>query len=425
MCGNVGVFGKNLTFKHREYFVDALYADALRGKHGTGIFSISNSGNVDIFKKAMSSSDLIDTKRFEKFMINAVGSTKAYIGHNRHATRGGISDKTTHPFQHGDITMVHNGSLISTYQLPDNKDFTVDSDNIAHSLNVAGVDETIKKLNGSFSLVWHNAVDDTLNFIRNSERPMYIGKVKDADIWMYASEGEMLAWIANRRQIDIESIFLTDVMKLYSFNMKDGSFELTTREVEEYKPTFPSRYIDNFPAKAHSTTNDTLKSLGVKMGETVMFSMCEFEAYNPGGTKGILTGYMDTVPYEAVMIFNVTMPKNIKATFTANVCGYRETPPTSTKESAIVLAPSSLKEMMVYEGEQSNGNRASYYEHKEFVGPNGIILSGHQWDELTRDGCSNCTGNLFTEHHKEIVWKDSQTPICPECISRDPKLAVH
>ena len=62
----------------------------------------------------MCSSDL--DPEYKKMFPDGFGGYRAVVGHNRSATRGGITTETAHQFQEGPITIVHNGTLIDTSQ---------------------------------------------------------------------------------------------------------------------------------------------------------------------------------------------------------------------------------------------------------------------------------------------------------------------
>ncbi|AGF91047.1 hypothetical protein SXHG_00025 [Synechococcus phage MRHenn-2013a] len=201
MCGIVGVASRGaMTAQMKEFFAQLLYHDVVRGEHATGIAAVDTlTQSVEIFKKAMPSyrflyepgvAELFDNKK--NFNI--------FIGHNRHATMG---DKTkdifAHPFQHGHITGVHNGTIRDQTLLDDHRLFDVDSDNLFYHMSQNGLDHTLERLNGAFALVWYNSEDNTLNFIRNDERPMCIG-VLDNECVVWASEMGMLRWLVRRHR---------------------------------------------------------------------------------------------------------------------------------------------------------------------------------------------------------------------------------
>lgn len=263
---------------------------------------------------------------------------KFMVGHNRHATIGAINDRNAHPFTHGAITLCHNGTLIDQDLLPDAKDFEVDSENICHSINKIGAAETIQKLNGAFTLVWHNAEDKTLNIIRNDERPFHLVETVTGD-WFGASEEDMILWIIKRKSTNpkIKRHFETVVGTQYIFDVSTG-FSLK-EEIVHQLPTFQyvyrgtstywgSRWQDSLDdpfgddrsyyggyysgARGSSNTspvssavasgvrkkdnlNDILYDHGIKVqvGERIKFSAYDFTAYiseTPNGL-GKLTGY--------------------------------------------------------------------------------------------------------------------------------------
>jgi hypothetical protein len=76
-------------------------------------------------------------------------------------------------------------------KLEDNT-FDVDSQAIFASIARFGAKETIPLLQGAWSLVWYDLNEETLNFLRNSERPMWFSYSKELDRLLWASEYHML-----------------------------------------------------------------------------------------------------------------------------------------------------------------------------------------------------------------------------------------
>ena len=166
-----------------------------------------------------------------------------YVGHNRWATKGASDlDENAHPFKEGAVTLVHNGSLRGQWRLPDHEQFAVDSNNIAHAINEIGIDETVSKLQGAFVLVWHDQRDQTLNFIRNDERPLYLAKLSTGT-WFWASEKDMLLWILNRRKVKVtivEQFELPSGVQI-SFDVSNNKFV----RLEDKTHTFPSFFTQS------------------------------------------------------------------------------------------------------------------------------------------------------------------------------------
>lgn len=444
MCGIVGMMGTGFAASDRKVFSEMLYLDALRGMDGTGVAIIDLDHNARILKKAMQASDFLDLSQYTRIMNTPIGNIRMMLGHNRAATSGGISNETSHPFTAGPITLVHNGSLRRQELLPDHRTFAVDSENIAHSINVQGIEETVKNLNGSFSLVWHNSDDRTINFIRNNERPMFIGKIEKANRWVFGSELGMLEWACERNHIHLESVEATKVLTHYKFDASTPDMPVVTAELEEY--TFRG-YRDSANQGNRSggkagknrpiskTTSEILTALKLKQGQRIEFTYQSFEPYMPESRTGVLIGWMTDDPWDRVIIFSAQRPSAaIGDTLSAVICGYRDV---ETDDSGVVCNPTTVYSRPAEKGtvihlpaplkdEQKSKSRGrksqdayfNYHNDKSYRGPNGILLTGKQFDDLVRDGCSNCTGNIFSHQHNSVVWADSKSPICPECAER-------
>lgn len=210
MCGLVGVLSTELnTFQHSygKFFKQALFADTLRGADSTGIFVMDTKKMVqpDLYKKALAAPDFLQLKKVEDLLKDS-HDWNVMIGHNRAATKGGIHHHTAHPFQIGDITLVHNGTVHNHRMLPNGHKFDVDSEAICDAINDIGIEEVVKKIDGAFTFIWHDRRNGSMNFIRNEERPLAFGKVKDKNTILMASEAGMLRWLAIRNGLSLESI---------------------------------------------------------------------------------------------------------------------------------------------------------------------------------------------------------------------------
>lgn len=193
MCGLVGVAG-HLDKDTKAMFEQLLYIDALRGGHSTGMIKASNY-TQSLFKKAVMPSEFLQYKQVDA-MLTSHGTVLA--GHNRYATKGAINSINAHPFEHGKIMGMHNGTLVNQKLLPDHERFDVDSENIVHSIDKIGVMNTIASIDGAAALVWWNKEEKSLNFWRNAQRTLFFAHSIDGATILWASEVEMLELVINR-----------------------------------------------------------------------------------------------------------------------------------------------------------------------------------------------------------------------------------
>lgn len=217
---------------HKKAFSELLWCDTVRGADSTGVFGVTKQGNVEFLKTVGPASDLVRSKEFEAFSDNIYSDYHVAIGHNRSATRGTVTDENAHPFVEKNIILVHNGTLTSFSDLT-TETVEVDSHAILHSISEIGHEETLKKINGAFTLVWYNADEKTLYAIRNKERPLFIANCYGA--WFLASEEEMLSWILERNSLKVQEMTECKPGVLYSFKL-DNKENMFVEPMELYSP---------------------------------------------------------------------------------------------------------------------------------------------------------------------------------------------
>lgn len=189
MCGIVGCAG-DLTVQHEKIMRTLLILDSTRGEDSTGVAVIGKwEGNVKIAKQVGDPFQLFDHKSYDKAFS---GMQRAIIGHNRWATVGQVVRQNAHPFENNSVVGVHNGTLKSKHLLADASQFKVDSENIYHAFDKHGVQDTMNYMNGAWALVWWDKDDQTINFLRNNERPLWMVRSDDGKVLFWASEHWML-----------------------------------------------------------------------------------------------------------------------------------------------------------------------------------------------------------------------------------------
>ena len=222
MCGIVGVITAAMNgFAHDELqaFKDLLVVDTLRGYDSTGVFGVSNRGNVGILKAAITGPQFVNTTEYDNFTKDLYREGQFLVGHNRFATRGSVSDKNAHPFWVDDkIVLVQNGTYKGSHK--HHKDTEVDTEAIAHVISEnADVEKALKKINAAYALVWYNTENHTLHMIRNSERPLYHVDTKAGAV-MFASEMEFLMLAASRNNIGLKELpSLIEEDTLYTYEL--------------------------------------------------------------------------------------------------------------------------------------------------------------------------------------------------------------
>lgn len=247
MCGIVGVAGK-IFMKEERTLRTLLVLDSLRGEDSTGVAVIPKVGNSIVAKELGNPYNLFDTKRFETALKKV---NRAIIGHNRYATQGAVSKKNAHPFDFDTLVGVHNGTLKNKYRLDDATDFDVDSENLYHHMEKHGLADVLNVMDGAWALVWWDKKEETLNMLRNKERPLFVVATKDGESMFWASEKWMLSVACSRNGVEINDIHEVAEDMLYTFHIKaDGKLD------KPHIKASPSTYV------APVYTNNNWKNQG-------------------------------------------------------------------------------------------------------------------------------------------------------------------
>lgn len=251
MCGLVGVIG---TINHREKqaFKWLLHFDATRGEHSTGVLAVAPDNTTQVFKELGTSGFLY--QKFEKEFPKGVYDkpVKVLLGHNRFATQGEVIAENAHPFEFENVIGAHNGTVVewSTRKLHMSDKFQIDSQKIYSQLNF---DQDVQKLwehledsqNSAASLSYWDKRDASLNFVRNSQRPMYFAVTKDQQTMFWASEKWMLQIACGQSGIQIADPEASEIHQHYRFSLKEGKLIVSKKAVEEKKwfPSVSSTYM--------------------------------------------------------------------------------------------------------------------------------------------------------------------------------------
>jgi len=198
LCGICGIAG-NIQHVDRDIFKELLIICQLRGKDATGAFSVGVDNSVGMAKTVGTPDRLFDLKSFDKEVDRY--NAKVLVGHCRAKTMGDNTHRNAHPFQHGAITGVHNGTLQSWRTGKNTTGFQVDSDWLYSHIWEVGVEEAISSVSGAWALVYWNASNNTLNFLKNDERPLFFAWSEDRQVMYWASEAWMLNVVSRKKKL--------------------------------------------------------------------------------------------------------------------------------------------------------------------------------------------------------------------------------
>ena len=200
MCGLVGIAGDTLG-KCKDMFTELLVIDSLRGMHSTGAAVVRRwQDKIDLVKRPGPSHLLINDQEY-KSALNP--PAKVLLGHNRYATRGAHTKDNAHPFEFEHVVGAHNGTLDSwsSKKLHLNEKFDTDSEAIFAHINEYGIEDAVKYFAGAWALTWYDRRNNSVNFLRNSQRPLFYCYNKDHTAMMWASEIEMLDFVLKRNNV--------------------------------------------------------------------------------------------------------------------------------------------------------------------------------------------------------------------------------
>lgn len=480
MCGIVGFITEDnkLYGKERIKFMhQALIAGILRGDDSTGVFW--SGGDFDLSKNAgwcKSATDGYSFVHGAKYATTERDIEKAgfCIGHNRAATVGRVCTDNAHPFSEGPVTMVHNGTLYDTRTLPHTapSHYVVDSQELAWNLGEAEVDgakEVIESILGAFALVWHDARDGSLNFVRNDERPLHFAHSKYSKTIYIASESHMLAWLGRRMRLGFDSVYSLEVGKWLKFT--DNSLKPRVKEVEvdswgawnQYGGSYygrgkrragamyqtpassPSRSSGNTSNPPSSTNDpnaikvgdrwrsipdllqDSLLALGLSVQDRLYFQP-EHAIPGHGGWYSMV-GYIPSLKIRArvnnLTGYHVGEVKQRSRDFIVRPVALRadeEMPElvayfchTCDKDSY------EMEKFTLVAGQADTPAKQDGREPEDdlgvptYPGPDALMLTADDWLELTSDGCSLCGSSLPLVSSDSVKWFDGE-PVCAPCV---------
>ncbi len=295
MCGIVGMAG-NLNQACNTVLRNMVLFDTTRGFDATGLALIGmNENEPTVLKNSGLLNSLVEVDEEEKWIdkknLKVKRILKMAIGHNRAATMGSLEADNAHPFTFGNITGVHNGTLRNWDNLANIEGNDLDSRALIYSISEKGIEWTWKNFNGAAAVVWWDNSDNSLNFIRNSERPLFYVRNEANNALFWASESWIIRQAASLAKVglskwqegDLEgmsAIKQVDVNHHYKYNVTSTSCKFVSKTKLETQTYSVSKPKSTKIYSGHKTGYS-----GPKSGGVVVKSKTKPQRYNFTNTK--------------------------------------------------------------------------------------------------------------------------------------------
>lgn len=425
MCGLVGVVTGKHMVKYEKYLKQALIVDVVRGVHSTGVASCGQ-GSFAYAKKAINSLDFVDMKCFADLLRTAsVNKSGALLGHNRAATVGKVNNVNAHPFEAGNIVGMHNGTLRKYTKLEDNS-FVTDSECLINHIQQHGIKDALCKIEGAYALVWYDADADKVYMVRNNDRPLWLGRVKDEDTILYASEPGMLNWIAQRTDHKLDKVWQPEENQLVTFDLSKNEkvAQPTVRKlkiVSEYPaPVTTPNYsgLPHYGNRAYGggasrfrerTAEHIYQEWGIRENLKTQGFVCSWTPYtgNKNGLGSAEVVMLDD-PWLSMTVHSVTelqMKEDMTADFIIKRV-YMEHSRPQDQEPVIIA--------QMVEGSQEKKPEAPDIADM-FRGPDDTLINKEAMHSLVKHGCCMCGDPIQEDEYPSLEWQGSN-PICNGCL---------
>lgn len=192
MCCLFGMLGNMITSNEQNAMKYMSYLACFRGVDSTGVIIGTNEKKrpeVTWCKDTLTPPEFFHGSEYESLMLKA-RNVVLLAGHARAATKGLVTLENTHPFEARDIIGMHNGTIHTLATKPGG----TDSEAAMNLIATEGIQETVNKSkNGAYAFMWVDTEKNTVNFIRNAQRPL----------WFMRAPGNLVLWMSEKWMLGI------------------------------------------------------------------------------------------------------------------------------------------------------------------------------------------------------------------------------
>lgn len=231
-----------------------------RGKDSTGVAFVyedkaTKKMTTQVVKGVMNPVTFFDSSNVKEICNERPAF--AIVGHNRLATIGHINIHNAHPMTVEHLVGTHNGTVDAFKPYKHEEDKITDSRNLYKHLAQYGLQSVIQEAGaaGAMALVWVDKKDNTLNFYRNTHRPLYYMYTTIGSTMYWSSERGTLALLAERDKCGYRAPEPFLLNKHYSIKL-DAAPVMTIKEVKEYEFKYK---ITSEDVKKHNKKKDKKK----------------------------------------------------------------------------------------------------------------------------------------------------------------------
>lgn len=197
MCGQCGVYNVS-AFSGPEFkaFHDLLFLNVFRGEDSTGVIKVSkeSDGFKTVSRKTLQSSPEFLRSPSSDMVVEGHGPKPiGLLGHTRHATKGKVTLANAHPFRFDGVIGSHNGTIHK--QFKHRSEYETDSEALYRNINDYGIEAAIEEVNAydsAYAIQYVDLKNNTLNFLRNSERPLHFTFLYNGTTLLWSSESDAI-----------------------------------------------------------------------------------------------------------------------------------------------------------------------------------------------------------------------------------------